>query len=187
MTDVNPRTIRTIDRLVDKLFNTELRRKSIDERFKQNKAVLERRHAAALQALNDREAAIGRGIWQIIAANRDRLIATGRRSFVTMTAKFQLRTTPARTEILDKQGIMDTARRLGVVKQIADPPKMEWRFNQKKFLAWLAKHDEYRDDFEAHFDEVDADESLTAQPNSNYTVSFNNKRLTPPSITIKKS
>lgn len=187
MVNIIPRITRSLDREADKRFIIEVRRKNLDDSFKQKKAELEGKHAAALSRLEARAATADRGIWKIIEENGSLLIAAGRRSFVTMTARFQLRSVGPRTEILDKQGIMDTARRIGVVRQIADPPKNEWRFNRSKFLAWLDKHGEYRSEFELYLDEVDEHDSLSIKPNTNYTVVLDNKRLTPPSITIDKS
>jgi phage host-nuclease inhibitor protein Gam len=187
MASIIPRITRALDREAGKRFTIAVRRKNLNDSFKQKEAALESKHAAALSKLEARAANVDRGIWKIIEENRSLLIAAGRRSFVTMTARFQFRTVGSRTEILDKQGIMDTARRIGVVRQIADPPKNEWHLNRTKFLAWLDKHGEYHREFEPYLDDIEKHDSLSIKPNTNYTVMLDNKHLTPPSITIDKS
>lgn len=87
----------------------------------------------------------------------------------------------------DKAAIMQVARCLGVVKKIAHPPKVEWRFNQKKFLEWLSRHPEQRTHFVEFLQDHEKGETLTVQPNANYTVVHNSERISPPSITIRKS
>lgn len=187
MSDADPQIIASINRLVESRLQLEVELDAENRRFQAKLADLTREHEANLHELAERERELDPAIWQAIDANRSTLIARGKRSFVTLLAKFQLRDVPAKIEVLDKPGIMETAHRLGIVKQIANPPRGGWRFDRKKFLAWLASHGELREHFEPYIEQSDKSESLTVQPNANYTVEHDSQRVSPPSISIKKS
>ena len=187
MTDADPQVIASINELIENRFELEVARDAENRRFQATLAELTREHEEKLDEFAKRERQLDPAIWQVINANRPRLIARGKRSFATLQAKFQLRELQAKIEVLDKSGIMEVAHRLGVVKQIATPPKGGWRFNQKKFLAWLEQNGEMREHFEPFLEQVDKSESLTVQPNTTYTVEHDSQRISPPSISIKKS
>lgn len=187
MTDADPEVIDRANRLAESRFQLEVEREVENRRFAEALAALTKEHEEKLRIFTERERVLDPAIWKVVDENRTSLIARSKRSFVTMLAKFQLKDVPAKTEVLDKQGIMDVARKLRVVRHIAKPPKGEWRFNQKKFFGWLAKNGEHRRHFEPFLNDVEKDESLTIQPNSNYTVEHDSQRISPPSITIKKA
>ena len=187
MSSTDPEVIAAVDELVRNRFALEVERDAENRRFQAAIAEITKIHEQALEEFALHERQLDPAIWQAIDSNRATLIERGKRSFITMAAKFQLRDAPAKVEVLDKLGIMETARNLGVVRQIANPPKGEWRFNQKKFLAWLGKSNELHEHFEQFIDHTDGSESLTVQPNANYTVLHDSKRVSPPSISIKKS
>jgi len=187
VSSTDPEVIAAVDEIVEKRFALEVERDAVNRRFQAAIAEITKFHEEALRELTLLERQLDPAIWRAIDSNRATLIERGKRSFITMAAKFQLRDVPAKIEVLDKLGIMEAARNLGVVRQIANPPKGEWRFNQKKFLAWLGKNNELHGHFEQFIDHADGGESLTIQPNANYTVLHDSKRVSPPSISIKKS
>lgn len=187
MTNADPAVIASINDLVESRFQLEIEREAENQRFQTAIAALTREHQEKLNRFAERERELDPDIWRSIDHNRSTLIARGKRSFVTIRAKFQLREVPAKLEVLDKVSIMEAAHRLGVVKQIANPPKGGWRFNQKKFLAWLASSGDLYRHFEPFVEQTDKTESLTIQPNTNYTVEHDSQRISPPSITIQKS
>lgn len=187
MTDADPEVIAEINELVESRFQLEVEREAENRRFQAAMADLSREHQDKLNEFAERERELDPAIWRLLNDNRPTLIARGKRSFVTMRAKFQFREVPARLEVLDKVGIMEAAHRLGVVKQIANPPKGGWKFNQKKFHAWLTSSGDLCRHFEAFVDQTAKTESLTVQPNATYTVEYDSQRISPPSITIQKS
>lgn|GEM_PF-2547514 len=187
MSSTDPETITAVNELVGDRFALEVERDAENRRFQAALAEITKIHEQALEEYALLERQLDTAIWQAVDENRATLIERGKRSFITMTAKFQLRDVPAKVEVLDKLGIMEAARNLGVVRQIANPPKGGWRFNQKKFLAWLDKSNELHGHFEQFIDHTGGGESLTVQPNANYTVLHDSKRVSPPSISIKKS
>lgn len=187
VTNADPQVIAHVNDLVGSRFELEVEREAENRRFQSALAELTRQHDEKLDEFTRRERRLDTAIWSSIDDNQSVLIARGKRSFVTLLAKFQLKKLPAKVEMLDKAGIMESARRLGVVKKIATPPKGGWRFNQKKFLAWLEQNGELRKHFEPYINRVDTSESLTVKPNANYTVEHNSERVSPPSISIKKS
>ena len=187
MSSTDPEAITAVNELVGDRFALEVERDAENRRFQAALAEITKIHEQALEEYALLERRLDTAIWQEVDENRATLIERGKRSFITMMAKFQLRDVPAKVEVLDKLGIMETARNLGVVRQIANPPKGEWRFNQKKFLAWLDKSNELHGHFEQFIDHTGGGESLTVQPNANYTVLHDSKRVSPPSISIKKS
>jgi len=187
VSSTDPEAITAVNELVGDRFALEVERDAENRRFQAALAEITKIHEQALEEYALLERRLDTAIWQEVDENRATLIERGKRSFITMMAKFQLRDVPAKVEVLDKLGIMETARNLGVVRQIANPPKGEWRFNQKKFLAWLDKSNELHGHFEQFIDHTGGGESLTVQPNANYTVLHDSKRVSPPSISIKKS
>jgi hypothetical protein len=80
---------------------------------------------------------------------------------------------------------MEVARQLGVIRQIADPPKGGWKFNAKKFWAWLERRGELREHFAEAIEQTEDSEGLTIYPNSNYTVMHGLDRVSPPPVSIK--
>ena len=186
MTDADPEVINRVNRLAESRFQLEVERETENQRFNEALASLTKEHEERLRIFTERERVLDPALWKVVDENRAGLIAPKKRSFATMLAKFQLKDVPAKTEVVDKQGIMEIARKLGVIRQIANPPKGEWRFNQKKLFGWLAKNGEFRRHFEPFLNEVDKDESLTISPNRTYTVEHDSQRISPPSITIKK-
>lgn len=187
MSDADPKVIAEINRLAESRLRLKVARDAENQRFQTQLADLTSEHEAKLQEFAERERELDPAIWQAIDANRSTLIARGKRSFVTLLASFQLKEIPAKTEVLDKLAIMEAARHLGVVRQIANPPRGEWRFSRTKFLGWLADHGELREYFEPYLEYSDKTESLTIKPNTNYTVDHDSQRISPPSLSIKKS
>lgn len=123
-------------------------------------------------------------ITMLVDEHRSTLVATGKKSFATRIAKVQFRAVGETIKVHDKDGIMRVARKLGVTKQIAKPPKMQYVFNVVMFKAWLRKNGERRHLFEKFFEDVPAGESLHLQPNDSHQVFYDGQRLSPVSIRI---
>ena len=83
----------------------------------------------------------------------------------------------------DGEGVMAMARKIGVVRKIADPIRA-YKLNRKKFIAWLKKHPEHYEAFDEYL-EISDKESLSIKPNSTYMVTHDSQRISPPSVTIK--
>lgn len=187
MDNVDPHAIAAVNNPTEGRFRLEVEWADSDRQFDAMLAEIVQKRDEANRGFAERARELDDQIWQTVDEHRGALIEPGKRSFVTIFAKFQFRDVPARTTILDKKGIMQVARRLRVVQRIANPPKIEWRFDQKKFLAWLAKNGDLRVHFEPFLDDVDTRETLSIQPNSGYAVLHDSKRVSPPPITIQKS
>lgn len=169
----------------DRRFRLELNIKRENERYDAQEATRQRRHAARLQKLSERVAKLDGEILADVDAHGVELIPPGRRSFATMNGKIQLRTIPEHIVILDKKAIMKKAAALGVIRQIADPPRGGWRLNTSKLLAWLDRNGKNREKFADDIMVIPEHESVTLQPNTGYTVEYSGKRLSPPSITLR--
>lgn len=145
---------------------------------------LNAKHAKRLAKLEKYAAELDGLIWSLIEHNRTALIKEGKQSFTIMMAVFQLRHQQAKMRITDANGIMNVARRLGVVPKIGRV-HVSWKLDREKFLCWLQEHPELRHSFDEFIEETPAGETLTARPNDNYTVNHDSKRLVPPSVAIR--
>ena len=184
MDDANTEVIEKLNELAEQRFLVELRRNDANQKHKAAVATLETKHQQTLAGFEGEIKALDTQIANLIKQHRKELIKAGKKSFVIMSATFQLRKFGEKTEVKDAKAIMDVARKLGIVRRIAKLT-MSWKFNQAKFFAWLDEHGELRSKFEDHLEVKDAGESLTMAPNSNYTVHHDSKRISPPSISIE--
>lgn len=184
MTDANTEVIDKLNELAEQRFLVELRQGDANQKHKAAVAALETAHQQVLAGFQTEIETLDKQIADLIKQHRKELIKTGKKSFVIMSAKFQFRGYDEKTTVKDPKGIMDAARKLGIVRQIAKLT-MSWKFNQAKFFAWLDKHGELRSKFEEFLEVKEAGESLTMAPNSNYTVHHDSKRISPPSIGIE--
>lgn len=184
MTDANTEVIDLLNELAEKRFLVELRLNDANQQHKAAVAALETQHKEVLTGFDAEIKSLDKQIADVIKKNRKSLIERGKQSFVIMSAKFQFRKSDEKTTVVDAKAIMEVARKLGVVKQIAKIA-VTWKFNQAKFLAWLDKHGEQRSKFENFLEVKKAGESLTMAPNTNYTVHHDTKRISPPSISIE--
>lgn len=162
----------------------KLREDSENQRYKDAKARLDATHERNLAQIAAKIEQVDPQIDETIAKRRSDLIEAGKQSFTTSEWKFQFRKAPGKTKVTDADGVMEVARKLGIVRKIADPPK-RWKFNQKKFLGWLESHPEERARFEAYLEDTEDGETLHMYPNSGHTVFHDSKRVSPPPITIK--
>lgn len=147
-------------------------------------AKLNAKHAKQLARLEQGADELDGLIWSLIKHNRTALIKEGKQPFTIMMAVFQLRHQQAKLRITDANGIMNVARRLGVVRKIGRV-HVSWKLDREKFLGWLQEHPELRHSFDEFIEETPAGETLTARPNDNYTVNHDSKRLVPPSVAIR--
>ena len=155
-----------------------------NQRYKDAKARLDATHEKNLARIAAQIEKVDPQIDETIAERRSDLIESGKQSFTTSEWKFQFRKAPGKTNVTDADTVMDIARKMGIVRKIADPPK-RWKFNQKKFLEWLESHPEERARFDAFLEDPEDGETLHMSPNSGHTVFHDSKRVSPPSITIK--
>lgn len=185
MSDTDTKIIDDLNDLADKRFLVQIKIDDANASHKSAVAALVAAHERVLSALTSEAAGLDQQIAAIIQPNRGSLIERGKQSFVIMRAKFQFRKPSGKTKITDAAGIMDVARKLGVVRQIAKPSYV-WKLNQSKFFDWLDKHGEMRTHFEEYLDDS-SKESLTMQPNAGHTVHHDSKRISPPSVSIALS
>lgn len=181
--EVDPRVIGTINRLLERLFRLTVRQKLEKDRYEAQLASLKRRHTSLSQGFSTEEQELSAKLRRVIAEHYAELVGRGR-SFATMIGIVQFRKQPEHTVIADKQGIMQLARKRGLVRQIADPPSTEWQLNPKKLSAFLERHPEYRAEFEPFLTVTPAHDSVSVKPNNGYTVNHDNKRLTPPATSL---
>ena len=186
MSDASTEVIEKLDALAEQRFLAQVKLDKATEEYKTAIAVLTADHEKVQTSLQSEINALDSQIYDTIQANRNELIRRGKKSFAIMKAVFQFRSSDPKTKIADSAGIMSVARKLGVVRQIAKV-SISWKLNQSKFFQWLDKHGELRPHFEDYLEEVEAGESLTMKPNTNYTVFHDSKRISPPSISIKTS
>lgn len=122
-------------------------------------------------------------IVSFIKSHEDDLIAKGKRSFATSAATFQFTTIKARPKVLDSQAILQKARKMGVVKQVATPPRTGWKFSAKLFWNFLQKNPTKRQHFEQWIEHGQEHESLTIKPNKGHDVTYDPGRISPLPVT----
>lgn len=182
MSDTNTKVVDDLNDLAEKRFMVQVKIDEATVTHKAAVAALEASHEKVLSSLQAQAEHLDAHIAEVILPNRHTLIERGKQSFVIMRAKFQFRRPTGKTKVTDPGGIMEVARKLGVVRKVAKP-SYSWKLNQAKFFAWLDTHGEMRKHFEEYLD-VSSKESLTMQPNSGYTVHHDSKRVSPPSVSI---
>ena len=124
---------------------------------------LEDEHADRMSEYVRRAQELDRTIWLTIRQHWSTLMPGSARSFRTMRVTFSMKKVNATTAVIDKDAIMELARKLGVVKQLADPPRAGWTFNKKKFLAWLQRTEKYRARFKEFLRETPTHDSLSVK------------------------
>lgn len=186
MTKDNVDRIEILNKVIQQRFALQTELEAEKSLFKSMVAILKAAHVEQTKPLQAEIEALDEQLWHTIERDRANLITKGKKSFVTMYAKLQFRSIPSTTKVIDAVSVMDVARKLGIVRKIAKPTNT-WRFSTTMFLKWLSTHDEYRHYFEPYIDDLPEGESLTMQPNDNYTVHHDSKRLSPPSVTINRA
>lgn len=151
---------------------------------RRSKRLLLPRHNDQIKSIQEEIEAVDAELLAHINAHRSEFIAAERKSFATMIATFQFRKVTSKLKVVDADGLMTTARRLGIVRKIARLSVL-WKLDREKFTAWLNAHGEHLEDFADFIDGSEDSESLTIKPNSTHTVFHDKKRISPPSITIK--
>ncbi len=184
MTGADPKVVRKLDDLARELFAEQISGDAEKARFKAAEAALKAEHEANMEPILAAMRRAGAKVWELIESNRATLIAASKQSFMTGAAKFQLRRSSVKVKVVDPDGVMKVARRLGVIKKVASPPRRTWRLDKDKFLSWLDENPELRDQFEEFLE--DTTEGLTIQPNGTFTVFHNKERVSPPPVKVEK-
>lgn len=180
----DPAVIAEINEVTTERLILAAREDEIVQRTKRAVQALELSASVELTKLHKQIAPVDARLWELLQQHRSTLIAPSKQSFITMIAKFQFKKKYGKEKITDPDAIMDVARTLGVVMQIADPPG-GWRFNATKFWAWLGQRGDMREHFAGLLEKEADSEGLTISPNSNYTVMHDHERVSPPSVSIK--
>lgn len=187
MSDAKQQLISDLDSLAQERFKLKLELDDANDQFKNEEAIRRAAHTERIDQLQRRIDPIDDQIWKLITDNRSSLIQPGKQSFAIMSAVFKLRRGNGRVKVHNEAGIMHIARRLKVVNKVADVPSYQWRFSYKKFLNWFNQNPKLQHKFHDCIEVTQDGETLTMQPNENYTVHHNSARISPPSVSIKKS
>lgn len=182
----DPAIIAELNDLVDQRLTLEARRASIVRQHQAEEAALKQSYTALLSEVEGEIKPLDTSIWEFIQKHRGVLISPTKQSFATMVAKFQFRKTTGKDKVTDADGLLDIARKLGVVRKVADPPTGKWRVNRDSFFGWLEKNDGLRSLFAGVIEHTDDNEGLTIQPNATHTVMHDLERITPPSVSIER-
>jgi phage host-nuclease inhibitor protein Gam len=190
MSDPKNEVIESLNDMSELRFKLEVERDELETELKTKLAVavasLQSEYAPHISRVHAQIDALDPDIWNEAKSNYETLVERGKRSFATMIAKFQFRDKPGTTKVVDAAGIMSLARKLGVIRKIAEP-QPHWKLNNKKFLAWLEANPQLKGRFADFIQQEEATETLGLQPNSGYIVHHDSRRISPPSVSIKKS
>ena len=189
MSNADPEVIERINELGDRVVLLEHEQETLIKDIEARKKAIDDENAPRLQRIETAARAAKQELAELIEANRVSLIAQGRQSFTTQLWKFQFtKAEGGKTTIIEgaTDAIMKIAGKLGVIKQIAVPPKpQKWRFKQSRFLEWLEKYPEERSRFEEHLEITEDTEALRMSPNAGHVVFHDGTRISPPSTTLK--
>lgn len=186
MTPPEPQIVSTMNGLAQERLTLEVLKDERTKAFQAALAAVRAEHEGGLTEVQKQIDNLDGRIWVLAENHRSELLPGDKRSFVTLAAKFKFRKTSGGDRIIDTEEVMAIARKLGVIKQIADPPTRRWKVNSKKLTAWLARHPELRKRFGTALERIPEGESLTIQPNEAYVTVFDNERITPPSVSINR-
>ncbi len=186
MTNVDPEVLDLINTLAEQRFALQVQLDGKNADFKAAQAVATANHNALIAPIQAGIDDVDVRLAEVVTRHRDQLVGPKRKSFATMVATFQFKNVTTKLKVVDDKGLMDAARKLGIVRKIARQV-VTWRLVHAKFVAWWEKNGEHH---EALIDFVDPPteiESLSLKPNGTYTVVHDGNRISPPSVTIKKS
>lgn len=186
MTDANKEVVDQLGYMAEQRFQLELDKQRLEREFDDAEAALRadyEQKRSRLQAQIDKQD--GR-LWSEIDEHRSTLIQRGKKSFPTAPAIFKLRNPSTKYKVTNAKGVLKAARRLRIMREIADPPKRTWRLNQRKFIKWIENNPGWAHFFGAYVEDISGNESLTIQPNGTYTTYYDNRRVSPPPVKIER-
>ncbi len=186
MCNVDPEVLDLINTLAEETFALEVQLDGKNADFKAVQAVAAADHNALIAPIQAQIDANKARLAEVIQAHRDQLVGLKRKSFATMIATFQFREVTTKLKVTDAGGLMDVARRLGIVRKIARQA-VTWKLVHTKFAAWWDKNGEHHEALIDFVEPPTEGESLSMKPNGTYTVVHDGNRISPPSVTIKKS
>lgn len=187
MTDADRELIDDLGKRADNRFWLVLEKERLEQELQDRQAAVLAEFEPRLSEVQEAIERVDDGFWHDIEENRSTLIKSGKNSFPTLEAIFQLRKVRGlKIKVTDKEGVLKVARRLRITREIANPPKGGWRLDQKKLLRWLEKNPGWHHFFGAYVEDLSGEESLTIRPNGTYTTYYRNERISPPSVKIEK-
>lgn len=186
MTDASRELVDHFGELAQEAFRLEVEKQELAQERKDEQAALDALYGRRESDLQERTEKNHAQIWRELEEHRDVLIQSGKKSFPTLSAIFKLRDPSNKYKVTDAAGVLKAARRLRIMREIADPPKGTWRLDQRKFFKWLERNPGWRHFFGEAVEDVSSQESLTIQPNGPYMMYYNNRRVSPPSVKIER-
>ena len=186
MSNVDPEVLDLINTLAEETFALEVQLDGKNTDFKAAQAVAAADHNALIAPIQAQIDANKARLAEVIQAHRDQLVGSKRKSFATMIATFQFREVATKLKVTDASGLMDVARRLGIVRKIARQA-VTWKLVHTKFATWWERNGEHHEALIDFVEPPTEGESLSMKPNGTYTVVHDGNRISPPSVTIKKS
>ena len=186
MSDVDPEVLDRLNKLAEQRFTLQVQLDGQNATFKANQVAATARHNAQIAPMQAEIDALDAQLVKLVQTHRAKLIKPKRKSFATMIATFQFRDVTTKLKVVDVDGLMAAARKLGIVRKIACQVVL-WKLDRDKLAAWLEKHGEYIEDLIDFIEGPSDGESLTIKPNGTHTVVYDGDRISPPSVTIKKS
>lgn len=176
--------IEALNSLAYQRFRLEAELNNLKQELKDREDLLKTEFGPRIEAVEASIASVDKALLDGVQDNRNILIEKGKQSFTTLFAKFQLKKASSAVRVTDRDGVMEVARNLRVIRQIADPPSNRYKLNIQRFKDWIQRNPEYLDDFAKYLD-FPTGETLTIQSNGTYPVSYEGKRISTPSISIK--
>ena len=186
MTPPVPQVVSTMNGLAQERLTLEVLKNERKNALEADLASIRAEHEGGLIAVQEQIDSLDGRIWKLAADHRSELLPGNERSFATLAATFRFRKTGGGIKVNDAEEVMEIARKLGIVRQVASPPSQKWKLCIKKLTAWAAKHPELLKRFGTALKEIPKSESLNIQPNAGYVTIFDNERISPPPVGIKK-
>lgn len=124
-----------------------------------------------------------RQLADMVKSNRSSLLVATKKSFATAYAKFYYRRPSSKLKITNKAGVIETARRLGIVRQICN---FKWLITPDidKLARYLEINGEYIEQFDEFIDWPSTEDSLSVKPNTSYLTTHDPRRLSDRAIKL---
>ena len=185
MPNVDPAVIAHLNALAEERFKLQVASDEKDKTFKDQQAAQVAAHAADKAPLQAKMDEIDVELWELTTGHRSELIAPSRQSFTTGVARFQFTNKELRPKATDPKAIMKIARDQGFVRFVGKPIR-RYEYDPSKLSAALSKLGSRVRKMLEPFIEMVGGETLSMKPNGSHVVVHDGKRLTPPSVSIKR-
>lgn len=184
MTDADLKLYNRLSTIARRLILLDARHEKFKRRYKERRDAMKTIHDRMVGRVEAQIAKNDAMLWRVIDKNRDELTPSGERSFTTRWVRFQFKKVSASTKVKNADKILVAARRRRALQKVG---RRVWALDSEKFLDYLKENPEERQYYQDYLEEVPEHETLSIKLNEGHDETFDNVRLTPKAVSVKKS